>query len=709
MGRRSVALGLACGVLIGVFASSPEQARAQTSAAPVAPPSPPSAGEVVVRGVRRSHDVNATTVGAAEAKDTAGTEGDPVKVVYDLPGVARPSFGAGPLVVWGSSPQDTRTYVDGVEIPVLFHGAALRSTVNGDLVDSVTLTPGAYGVDYGRGLGGTVRVETRDLSDASSGATSGLRVHGYAGADTLDGSAMVNAALSDRIHVAVAGRFGWLDGVLRAVDAPQVDAFFAVPRYDDYQAKVQIDLRAGERLDAVFLASRDDLTETIPDADPSLVRNETTHAAYERFYLRYRRSLADGSSVEVVPWMGHDGSALDAAFGATPAVLDASTWRGGLRATHRSRLAPWLAMTLGIEADDAGANVHREGSLEIPAREGDITVFGQPPGPDVNTDAWSAGVVDVAPYMQFDVDAGPLLVSPGLRADAFLMTTSRQTPVVGSTPSIGLSHLDGAIEPRIAARLRVTPRLSLLAAAGLYSQPSDPVDLSAVFGNPTLGPSSAEHVTFGESLRLTETLSAEVVGFLKEMDNLAVRNPSPTPRLAQALLQDGLGRSYGVQFLVRQRPWHGLFGWVSYTISRSERRDAPGLGWRLFDYDQPHLLAVVASQELGAWTFGARLRFATGLPRTPVVGAFFDPKDDAYDPIFGAQNTIRLPAFWQVDARIDRTFVLGRDLRLRVYLEGLNVTGHVNGEEYVYNTNYTQRGAITGLPFVAVVGARVDL
>ena len=679
-------------VALAVLASWPVDVRAQ------------SPEDVVVRGVRRSHDIDAITLDAREAGDTAGTEGDPVKIVYDLPGVARPSFNAGPLVVWGSSPHDTRTYVDGVEIPVLFHGAALRSTVNADLVDRVTLTPGAYGVDYGRGLGGTVRVETRDLSSTG--------VHGYAAADTIDGSAMVRATLSDRVRVAVAGRIGWLDGVLRAVDAPDVDAFFAVPRYDDYQAKAEVDLRAGERLEAVFLASRDDLTETIPDADPSRARSETTSASYQRFYLRYRRELADGSSIDVVPWIGHDGSALDAAFGATPAVLDASTWRGGLRAAHRSRLAPFLAMTLGIDADESDASVRRDGSLEIPPREGDVTVFGQPPGPDVNTDAWRAGVLDVAPYAQVDVDVGPLLVSPGVRADAFLLTTSRQTPRVGSTPSIGLSHLDGAIEPRVAMRLRVTPRLSLIGAAGVYSQPPDPADLSAVFGNPTLGPASADHATLGESLVLSETLSAEVIGFAKWMSDLPVRDPSPSPKLAQALVQDGVGRSYGLQFLVRQRPWHGLFGWVSYTIARSERRDAAGAPderWRLFDYDQPHVLVVVASQKLGAFTLGARLRVASGMPRTPVAGAFYDPKDDQYDPIFGPQNATRLPAFWQVDARIDRDFALGRDLRLRVYLEGLNVTNHVNGEEYVYNTSYTQRGTVTGLPFVAVLGARVDL
>ncbi|MGO8995302.1 MAG: hypothetical protein ACLQVI_18450, partial [Polyangiaceae bacterium] len=65
--------------------------------------------------------------------------------------------------------------------------------------------------------------------------------------------------------------------------------------------------------------------------------------------------------------------------------------------------------------------------------------------------------------------------------------------------------------------------------------------------------------------------------------------------------------------------------------------------------------------------------------------------------------------FWQLDLRIDRSFPLGESGRILVYLEGLNVTNHANGEEYIYNVNYTQRGTITGLPAIAVVGARVEL
>jgi hypothetical protein len=661
----------------------------------------PPAEDVVVRAVPRVRSATDVVVPAAQASKLVGTQGDPAKVVEDLPGMTRPSFGTGQLIIWGASPSESRTYVDGVEIPALFHGSALRSTINGDLVRDVTLTPGAYGVEFGRAIGGAVRVETKDLPERG--------IHGYLGADTLDGSGMVTAAIGDRVRVGVAARYGWIDAILRAVDAPNIDEFFPVPRYLDYQSKAQIALRAHESLDVVVLGSDDALSEVIPDPDPARARSETTGEAYQRFYLRYRRLLDDGSSVEFVPFVGHDRSSLDAVFGANPAELDESTWRWGLRATDRSRVTPWAKLTLGVELDGSSAEVFREGSLLIPPREGDVTVFGQPPGAATNTDSWTAGVIDVAPYVVTDLDMGPLSVSPGLRVDGYLLQTSRQSPRVGETPAIGFEQLQAEVEPRLSARLRVNQALSILGGAGIYTQPPDPADLSAVFGNPKLGAATADHATLGELLRVTPSLTLEALGFYKWMSGLAVRNPSPNPALAQALLQEGVGRAYGLQLLVRQQPWHGWLGWVAYTMSRSERMDTPASGWRLFDYDQPHALTVVASKELGPWTAGVRFRYARGLPRTPVVGAFYDAKDDVYQPILGAQNSVRLPDFWQLDLRVDRTFLLGESAKVLLYLEGLNVTNRANGEEYIYNVDYSRRSTITGLPVVAVLGARVDL
>ncbi len=662
---------------------------------------PETPSGVVVRGMRSRRDAIETKLDAAEAASVAGTAGDPAKVVEDLPGVAHASLGADPLVVWGSPAQDTRVYVDGVEIPSLFHGEALRSTVNGDLIAALSLSPGAYGADDGRALGGIVRVDTRELPRDGW--------HGSADASVLDGSAFVTGTVGDRVRLAVAGRYGWLDGVVSAIGNPGSAAVFPIPRYDDYQAKLELDLRARESLSVLFLGSHDELTQVGADADPAHTQRATTTTGFERLALRYERTESDGARVDVTPWVGSDTSRFDGQFGSTPALLEEHDLRWGLRADHRSRLDSRTTLALGVDGTGTHASLSRSGSFSLPARENDVTVFGEVPGDDTASDAWRAAIVDVAPYAILDFDWGPVTVTPSLRADAYLIDASRTTPKVGLTPAIGSSRLDFELEPRFSSRVRLSRRVVALVAGGIYTQPPAPSDLSAVFGSPALGPESAYHASVGESVEITPTLSATVLGFYKRMTDLAVRDPSPTPKLAHALLQDGVGRSYGVQVMLRQRRWHGFSGWVACTISRSERRDAPGASYHLADEDEPDVLALAGNQAVGPFTFGARFRFASGLPRTPVTGALYDDKDDVYQPIFGAQNSIRLPDFWQLDLRVDRRFSLGARARLSIYLEALNVTNHPNAAEYEYTAAYAKRGVITGLPALGVLGARLDL
>jgi TonB family protein len=675
---------------------SPSLESPPPTPAPV--PAPRPAEEVIVRAPRKRPEVVSTQVSSEEARRVAGTQGDTLKVVQNLPGLARPAFGSGQLVVWGSAPEDTRVYVDGVEIPALFHGSALRSTMNADLVKSVELVPGAFGAEYGRSLGGLVRVESRELPATG--------VHGYAGADTLDASAMVSGA-SGRLRAGAAGRVSYLDDVMRAASAPDVGDYFPIPKYRDYQAKASLALRDKESVDAVLLGSDDELRRAIPSTDPARVRSQTTSLTFQRLYLRYARTLEGGGRVDVTPFVGFDRSDVESQFGDNPAKLDIRSWRYGVRAAERLRLGDGIALTVGADVAGSASAVSRAGSLNIPAREGDITVFGQPPGDDYASDDWTANIVDVGPYLTADLTLGPVTVTPGVRVDGFLIETSRLTPRVGETPAIGLTHMDGVFEPRLAARWRAHPRFVVIGSIGQYAQSPAPEDLSAVFGTPRLGLSKATHATLGEALSIARGLSLEVTAFGKQLSDLVVRSRLTTPKLAQALVQDGEGRVYGVQMLLRQELAAGFFGWAAYTISRSERRYVGDNAWRLFDYDQPHVLTIVLSKEQGPWTFGARFRYARGLPRTPVIGSFYDARGDQYQPIFGDQNSIRLPDFFQLDLRIDRSFTLG-DTRLIIYLEGQNVTFRQNKEEFIYSDDYSRRGTISGLPTLAVLGARVE-
>lgn len=694
---------------------------APETAAPVAPPPAGEAGatpgdataagaraggndvvdEVAIRGGPRARrEVVDYAVRAEQAKKVAGTQGDVLKVVQNLPGVSRPPVASGQIVVWGSAPKDTRVYVDGVDLPALYHGSGLRGTINSDLVASIDLVPGAFGAEYGRGLGGLVRVETRSLPRGT---------HGYVGADTLDGSAFVSTEIGERVRIGSALRYGWLDRVFAATSAPDVGDLFPIPRYRDAQLKATVDLRRRESVDTVVLLSSDELDRTVPSPDPAKRRVEATRSGFWRAYARYTNVSDDGDTATVTPFFGRDTSSLAQRFGANPTRLDVASDRYGVRASLRSKLGSRVVLVTGMDALGTASSVEREGSLTLPPREGDVAVFGQPPGDEYALDRWKTHVLDVGPHAYADVRVGPVTLTPGVRVDAFVIEGSKRLPPAGNVPPIGFSRMETTVAPRASARWDVTRRLAFTAAYGSYHQPPEPEDLSAVFGTPELGLSRALHVTAGESLRVTDSLTIDVVAFDKRMRDLVVRSRLPNPLRARALTQNGEGRSYGVQLLLRQELWRGFFGWASYAVTKSERRFEGDEAWRPFDFDQPHVLSLVASQEIGRWSVGARFRYASGNPRTPVVGSVYDARSDRFDPVFGPQGTTRVPAFWQLDLRVDRAFELGRDVRALVFADLQNVTNRENAEEIAYSADFRRRGIITGLPFIAVVGGRLEL
>lgn len=673
--------------------STRTEARADETAPNAAPV------EVQVRAAPPQREPGRALISAEQARRVPGTGADPLKAIESLPGVSRAAFDGGNLIVWGAAAGDTHAYVDGVEIPTLFHGGGLRGVIDGELVQSLELVPGAYGAEHGRGLGGLVRLRTRELPDEG--------VHLTASADLLDAGAMVTAAFGDRLRVALGGRVSYLDRILGGIVSRVAD-FVPIPSYRDYQAKISLALRPAEAIDLVLLGSGDARALTLASPDPARVRRESTESSFHRAILRYTRQLDDGTAIEVTPFFGQDQRAEEASSGTTPARREESAWKYGLRASGRLELAPAIGVTFGFDALGTSASLAREGSLTLPPREGDRYVFGQPPGADVASDHWTASILDAAPYVTADVQLGPLTVTPGLRADLVLLDGSRKTPRVGDTPAIGFSRLAAAVDPRLALRLALSDRVTLTAAGGLYHQPTAPPDLSAVFGTPALSLQRAVHVSAGESARLADGLTLETTAYFERLDHLVVRSRLPTPKLAQALTQDGEGRSYGVQVLLRKQLRQGLFGWIAYTAGRSERWYVGDAEARLFDGDRTHVLAAVASYERDGFSAGARFRYTTGAPRTPVVGSFYEATGGTFQPIFGAPNSVRLPDFCQLDLRLEKKLRLPRGA-LAVYLDVLNVTFHKNAEEIVYSDDFQTKGYITGLPLLAVLGARLTL
>lgn len=656
--------------------------------------------EVVVTAPKLNKQVVSTEITATQATKVPGTQGDVLKVVENLPGVARSAVGSGQIVVWGAAPEDTRVYVEGVRIPRLYHDGGYRSVVHSDMVRSVELIPGGYGSPYGRGLGGLVAVQLRQLDDD--------KVHASLGADIIDASGAISTPIGKKWHVAAAVRKSWLDNVVRAVGSEDVGDIVPLPRYFDSQLRVQYAFEKGETFEVGGLVSFDAIDRTLQNPDPAQTKRESKRLGFGRVWARYEKKLANGESISVLPSWGRDVSSRTNRFGATPATLDSDSDVFGLRAYWRGQPAKWLGVQVGVDADFTATSLHRSGSITTPPREGDIYVFGQPPSDQVNSDDWKTLVGSVAPYLEADISLfnDKLHIVPGARIEPYLTSVNRSVPVTGDNPAVGLFTQDTVLEPRISLRYAPTPKITVKAAFGTYHQSPQSEDLSAVFGNPQLGLSSAKHSLLGANLKLTRTLTAEATAFYSASQDLTSRSAVKTPLLAQALVQEGEGRQFGAQFLLRQEQLGPFFGWVSYSIIRSERRDHPAADWRPFDYDQTHVLTVVGAFDIGkGWEAGLRFRFATGFPRTPVVGSYLESRTAVVEPLFGVHNSLRIPSFYSIDARLAKHFKLGKTDG-EMYLDVQNVTNHQNPEEVVYEYNYSRKSYITGLPILPVIGLK---
>ncbi len=654
--------------------------------------------ELVVTAPPIRRQAVTTDVSAEQARRVPGTQGDVLRVVESLPGVARATAGSGALVVWGAAPEDTRVLVDGVPVPRLYHDGGFRSVLSGDLVANVELVAGAFGAAYGRGLGGLVRVETRSLEERG--------VHGALSLDVYDAGASARASIGDRVRVFAAVRRAHLWQLLQAAQL-DAGAFIAVPRYADAQARVSVALSGRARVELTVLASTDLTQRSVRSVDPSRDLQERRTLDFARVYGRY---LLRGQDVEVsvTPWFGVDLSAQRARTAGVDTGVDSVALRGGLRASVRARVRPWLALEAGLDAEVSSVQLSREGSVSLPAREGDVRVFGQPPPDLSNADRWSVLSLGVAPYAEAVVSLlrGALEVTPGVRLDPYARSVSRTLPPEGITPSIGAFRQDFRCEPRLAVRYRPHPRVTLRAAFGAIGQPPAPEDLSAVFSTPALASPRATQWAVGGAVAITETLSLEATGFFTESSQLAVRSALAAPLRAQALVADGEGRAYGVQVLLRQALFRNFFGWLSYSLSRSERRAHSQAEWRPFDYDQTHALSLVASYTLPlGFELGARARISSGFVRTPVTGAYYDARRDRYEPLFGVQNSDRLPLFAQLDLRASKRFRVGVS-ELELSLEVQNVTNQQNAEEFVFDEAFARRAVIVGLPILPSIGVR---
>jgi len=652
--------------------------------------------EVYTQGKRPPREVTRRTIEQREIARIPGTNGDALRSLQSLPGVARAPGLAGVLLVRGSAPFSTLTFVEGIQVPIIYHFGGLSSVVPTELLSKIDFYPGNFSARYGRAMGGIVDVGLR--SPKSDG------YHGLMKFDLIDGRLMLEGPVPNLENTTfmVAGRRSWIDAWLGPVLEAAGAGVTQAPRYYDYQAIVEHTWDGG-KIRGSYYGSDDRLKILLGEpqpGEPALAGNVGLVTVFSRAQVGFDHRFDDDNKINVQ--LAYRRDAIRFGLSNFFFNLDVKGLLG--RAEYTRNLADNATMHVGLDMSVGRANV----SARLPA----IPQPGQPANQPFSTQTAQS------------IDLTQPIYRPATYLEMELSPTDRWRIVPGFRLDYAKDTERFDVSPRVSSRYDIVqdfPRTTIKGGIGMFHQPPQFQESVPPLGNANLKSNLAIHYSLGAEQEITKQIEASVVGFYKQLDHVVVGAPSDAGT-AVSYNNQGSGRAFGAEMLLRYNPDDHFFGWLAYTLSRSTRRNGPDQDEYLVQWDQTHIMTVLGSYRFGnGWEAGARFRVVSGNLQTPSVcnisdkdcnpdriNALYHAASGAYTPIaFGAFNGERLPVFHALDLRVDKKWQFSL-WSLSTYLDVRNVYNSQNVEGIVYNFDFTNRQFITGVPILPSIGLRGD-
>ena len=628
--------------------------------------------ETVVRGQVDRAELSRVTLSGAELHEVAGTNGEPLRVIMLLPGVVTPASGLSYPVVRGALPAATGFYLDGVRVPQLYHLLAGGSVVHSDFIESIDFYPANAPTRFGRISGGVISAQVARTRDD--------RVHFSVSPDLLQTSAFVEAPIEKRgTNVTVAGHVSYAAWLLTALSSAGTFGKGVTPVFEswDYQARVEQKLGKGTIRLLAFGSSDLVGTRNADLKQPSVFLTSRFH----RIDLRGQYPVGPGQ-LEVgsfVGWetMGLYGEQNGERVGSF--LLNRFIVTG--RAIYRLELGEHWQVKAGFDVERQTSDVE--------------TTVGIGAGGDLLRQPRVMGVF-TGTFLEAAFFSEQWTVVSGVRVDTWHLA-----------PSFTMASVD----PRLEVRFKPIEPLTLRGTAGLAHQApmlliSLPVtdvgalrsglqevgqfSLGAVGKLPFFGMELSGDVFLNHIFQARERSLSEFVSGISSLDDRFSGNR--------------FGRAYGLELMLRLPQQGRIFGWLSYSLMRSERlrrfaiynadqaevTDATAMV--PFAFDQTHSVNLVVGYQLPkGFKVSAAFHLNTGRPES---GEFSSRTQRLVsDSATGRQlwslvplNEVdRLPIFGRLDVRASKTIAFN-SFTLDIYLDVFNVL--VRSEVYGFNYGY---------------------
>jgi len=640
--------------------------------------------EATVVGKVDKVDDSSKTMSKEEFLTVPGANGDPVKAIQNMPGVAHVSGLSSNIVIEGSAPQDTGYLIDEHQVPLIFHFGGLYSVITPEAIESVDYLSAGYGPEYGRAMGGLVGLHTRDPQTD--------RQHGFAFMDTMKSGALLEGPINDKSSFLVTGRYSYLSLVLGAVVKGNSQFNMTVaPAFGDFEGLYKLKASDKDEVRVLTLFSHDELSflfKTPVSSDPSIRGTFDDETTFYRVTPQWTHHFDSDHTGHLSMSLGEDDVHVDVGSD----FSDQTNIFLSQRADFEAKISRVWKTTVGLDDEFVNERLN----IVMPISTGSGGVSNPISSGSVLNAALSRNDLLLGPYWRnviHDPDSKWTWM-PSLRVDYFNVTNE-------VLPA-----------PRFAVRYDQSDSFRYKAMAGVYYQPPQVNQTAPGFGNPDVKSPFALHYVLGfeKDFKGTSTTGFTVNAdiFYKSLQNLVVstsdqvmRNGALVPEIYN---NDGRGRAYGVEALIKydKRPFSA---WVSYTVSRSLRNE-PSDDEHLFEYDQTHNLNIVAQLETASnWKISGRARYVTGDPFTPVAGATFDADNDNYIPTPGSLYSQRMADFFQMDVRLDKKWIHNEWI-FSAYLDVQNITNRQNPEAIRYSYDYSQTATVNDLPILPTLGIR---
>jgi hypothetical protein len=236
-------------------------------------------------------------------------------------------------------------------------------------------------------------------------------------------------------------------------------------------------------------------------------------------------------------------------------------------------------------------------------------------------------------------------------------------------PGVRLSYFDVTAktywEPRFAACLKITDKLSLKGSYGKFYQFANRItredilsgsrDFWILSDDTKVPVSSATHYIAGLSYETKDYLfSAEA--YRKDLEDISEYSLRFSSNRFSTTVNEsfytGYGYSKGLELLAQKKT--GKFtGWVSYSLGQARNHfDVYGEGYFSANQDVTHEFKAVGVYKYKRWDFSATWVYATGRPYTAPAGSYsitlLDGTSEDYFTVT-TKNSLRLPDYHKLD------------------------------------------------------------